>query len=98
MYGTSQFGEKVKKKFEYGNWKTCLETNEFVEDSQNSGKSRRSYSSKTKIKNQRRCTVQRKLKRFAGFTHDVTPAGCGVDFEGISSPQSPAITARKLNS
>ena len=24
----------------------------------------------------------------------MTPAGCGLDFEGISSPQSPAITAR----
>ena len=29
-----------------------------------------------------------------GFAYDVTPAGCGLDFEGISSPQSPAITAR----
>ena len=27
-----------------------------------------------------------------GFTYDVMPAGCGLDFEGISSPQSPAIT------
>ena len=26
--------------------------------------------------------------------HDVTPADCGLDFEGISSPQSPAITGR----
>ena len=25
------------------------------------------------------------------FVHDVMPAGCGLDFEGISSPQSPAI-------
>ena len=30
-----------------------------------------------------------------GFTYDVTPAGCGLDFEGISSPQSTAITAKK---
>ena len=29
------------------------------------------------------------------FAHDVTPAGCGLDFEGISSPQSTAITAKK---
>ena len=40
-------------------------------------------------------TKQRKLRRFAGFAYDVTPAGCGLDFEGISSPQSTAITARK---
>ena len=25
------------------------------------------------------------------------PAGCGLDFEGISSPRSPAITARKAH-
>ena len=45
-----------------------------------------------------KCTKQRKLRRFAGFVHDVTPAGCGLDFEGISSPQSTAITARNTNS
>ena len=28
--------------------------------------------------------------------HDVTPADCGLDFEGISSPQSPAITGRTI--
>ena len=39
---------------------------------------------------------QQKLRRFIGFTHDMMPAGCGLDFEGISSPQSTAITARKL--
>ena len=26
--------------------------------------------------------------------HDVMPADCGLDFKGISSPQSPAITGR----
>ena len=41
---------------------------------------------------------QRKLRRFAGFVHDVMPAGCGLDFKGISSPQSTAITARNTNS
>ena len=25
----------------------------------------------------------------------MTPADCGLDFEGISSPQSPAITEKK---
>ena len=34
------------------------------------------------------------LRRFTGFVHEVMPAGCGLDFEGISSPQSPVITAR----
>ena len=29
---------------------------------------------------------------FAYDAYDVTPAGCGLDFEGISSPQSPVIT------
>ena len=29
-----------------------------------------------------------------GFAYDVMPAGCGLDFEGISPPQSPAITER----
>ena len=37
---------------------------------------------------------QRKTRRFAGFADEVTPAGCGLDFESISSPQSPVITAR----
>ena len=32
------------------------------------------------------------MRRFTKFTDDVTPADCGLDFEGISSPQSPAIT------
>ena len=30
-----------------------------------------------------------------GFAYDVMPAGCSLDFEGILSPQSTAITARK---
>ena len=30
-----------------------------------------------------------------GFAYDVMPAGCSLDFEGISSPQSTAITAKK---
>ena len=34
------------------------------------------------------------MRRFAGFVDEVMPAGCGLDFEGISSPQSPVITAR----
>ena len=42
----------------------------------------------------RQCTAQRKTRRFAGFADEVMPAGCGLDFEGISSPQSPVITAR----
>ena len=29
-----------------------------------------------------------------GFADEVTPAGCGLDFEGISSPQSPVVTGR----
>ena len=40
--------------------------------------------------------AQRKTRRFAGFTDEVMPAGCGLDFEGILSPQSPVITARKI--
>ena len=36
--------------------------------------------------------VQRLTRRFAGFADNVMPADCGLDFEGISSPQSPAIT------
>ena len=34
------------------------------------------------------------MKTLAGFMDEVTPAGCGLDFEGISSPQLPVITAR----
>ena len=34
------------------------------------------------------------MRRFAIFTDEVTPAGCSLDFEDISSPQSPVITAR----
>ena len=37
------------------------------------------------------------MRRFVGFVHDVMPAGCGLDFEGILSPQSTAITERKLD-
>ena len=37
---------------------------------------------------------QQRLRTFSKFAHDVMPAGCGLDFEGISSPQSTAITAR----
>ena len=36
------------------------------------------------------------MRRLAGFAHEVTPADCGLDFEGISSPQSPAITGRTI--
>ena len=32
------------------------------------------------------------MRRFTKLADDVTPADCGLDFEGISSPQSPAIT------
>ena len=39
---------------------------------------------------------QRKTRRLTGFMDEVTPADCGLDFEGISSPQSPAITGRTL--
>ena len=39
---------------------------------------------------------QQKTRRLVGFADDVTPADCGLDFEGISSPQSPAIAARTL--
>ena len=40
--------------------------------------------------------VQRKTRRFAGFTDDVMPADCGLDFEDSSSAQSPAITGRTI--
>ena len=51
---------------------------EFLEDSRSSWKPRRKIDGLS--------TVQRITRRFAGFTHDVTPADCGLDFEGISSP------------
>ena len=35
------------------------------------------------------------MRGLAGFADEVMPAGCGLDFEGILSPQSPVITARK---
>ena len=38
--------------------------------------------------------IQRFTRRLARFADEVTLAGCGMDFEGISSPQSPVITAR----
>ena len=38
--------------------------------------------------------TQQKTRRLTGFADKVMPAGCGLDFEGISSPQSPVITAR----
>ena len=34
------------------------------------------------------------MRRFPGFADEVTPAYCSLDFDGISSPQSPVITAR----
>ena len=40
--------------------------------------------------------VQRITRRLAGLADDMTPADCGLDFEGISSPQSPAITGRTI--
>ena len=42
----------------------------------------------------RRCRAQPKMRRFAELAEEVMPAGCGLDFEDISSPQSPVITAR----
>ena len=39
---------------------------------------------------------QRKMRRLTGFADEVMPADCGLDFEGISSPQSPAITGKTL--
>ena len=38
---------------------------------------------------------QRRSRRISEIVHDMTPANCGLDFEGISSPQSPAITTRR---
>ena len=37
--------------------------------------------------------TQQKTRKLTGFTDEVMPAGCSLDFEGISSPQSPVITA-----
>ena len=45
--------------------------------------------SKTKLQEK-----QRRSRRISEIAEDMTPADCGLDFEGISSPQSPAITAR----
>ena len=59
---------------------------QFLEDSRSSRKPRRKMDGLS--------TVQRKTRRFAEFADEVTPAGCGLDFEGISSPQSPVIKAR----
>ena len=39
---------------------------------------------------------QRTCRTFSKFAHDVTPADCSLDFEGISSPKSPAIMERKI--
>ena len=61
---------------------------EFLEDSRSSRKPRRKMDGLS--------MVQRITRRFAGFADDVTPADCGLDFEGISSPQSPAITGSAL--
>ena len=61
---------------------------EFLEDSQSSRKPRRKMDGLS--------TVQRITRRFAGFADDVPPADCRLDFEGISSPQSPAMTGRTL--
>ena len=60
---------------------------EFLEDLQSSRKPSRKMDGLS--------TIQRITRRLAGFADEVTPAGCGLDFEGISSPQSPVITARK---
>ena len=60
---------------------------EFLEDSQSSRKPSRKMDGLS--------TIQRITRRLTGFVDEVTPAGCGLDFEGISSPQSPVITARK---
>ena len=61
---------------------------EFLEDSRSSRKRKKKKDSWS--------TVQRITRRFVGFVDDVTPADCGLDFEGISSPQSPAITGRTI--
>ena len=61
---------------------------EFLEDSRSSRTPRR--------KTDGLSMVQRIMRRFAGFADDVTPADWGLDFEGISSPQSPTITGRTL--
>ena len=67
---------------------------EFLEDSRSSRK--RKGKKKKKKKKDSWSTVQRLMRRLAGFADDVTLADCGLDFEGISSPQSPAITGRTL--
>ena len=61
---------------------------EFLEDSQSSRKPSRKMDGLS--------TIQQITRRFTGFADDVMPADCGLDFEGISSPQSPAITGRTL--
>ena len=43
---------------------------------------------------EKRLETERVFRRFTKFAYEVMPAGCGWDFEGISSPQSPDITAR----
>ena len=60
---------------------------EFLEDSQSSRKPSRKMDGLS--------TIQRITRRLVGFADEVMPAGCGLDFEGISSSQSPVITARK---
>ena len=45
--------------------------------------------SKTKLQEK-----QWRSRRISEIAEDVMPADCGSDFEGILSPQSPAITAR----
>ena len=47
--------------------------------------------SKTKLQEK-----QQRSRRISEITEDVMPADCSLDFEGISSPQSPAITTRKV--
>ena len=39
---------------------------------------------------------QRRSRRISEIAEDVTPADCSLDFEGISSPQSQAITTTRL--
>ena len=88
MQGKGIWTPEITDDFE----KKHLQTDEFVEHSRNSWKTRRKvtvWSSKLKI-----TYTTMKTEKFAGLAHDVTPADCGLDFESISSPQSPAITAR----
>ena len=57
MYGTSRFGEKLKKKFGYENWEKLkinvwrLTTLQKIRETR--GKLEKIYSSKTKIENQK---------------------------------------------